>query len=54
MFETDQIQHVKGVKCATFGACLPNKSDLAFGDFNGDLNIVDLETGKIYYSVKAH
>ena len=42
------------MKCSTFGACLPNKSDLAFGDFNGDLNIVDLETGKIYYSVKAH
>jgi len=27
---------------------------MAFGDFNGDLNIVDLETGQIYYSVKAH
>lgn len=27
------INHPKGIKCATFGACLPNKSDIAFGDF---------------------
>ncbi|EAS01252.2 WD domain, G-beta repeat protein (macronuclear) [Tetrahymena thermophila SB210] len=51
---TRDIQHPKGIKCSTFGACLPNKADLAFGDFNGEMNIVDLETGKIYYSVKAH
>lgn len=28
--------------------------DFAFGDFKGDLNICDLETGKIFYSVHAH
>lgn len=27
---------------------------MAFGDFAGDLNIIDLETGKIFYCVKAH
>lgn len=43
-----------GIKCGTFGACLPGKADYAFGDFKGELNIVDLETGKIFYSVKAH
>jgi hypothetical protein len=49
-----KINHPKGIKCATFGACLPNKTDIAFGDFAGDLSIADIETGKIYYSVKAH
>lgn len=33
---------------------MPGKSDFAFGDFAGDLNICDLETGKIYFNVKAH
>ncbi len=49
-----QINHPKGIKCGTFGACLVNRTDFAFGDFGGELNIVDLETGKIFYSVKAH
>lgn len=40
------IEHNKGVKCSTFGAS--TKGDLAFGDFAGRLNIIDLETRKVY------
>jgi len=46
------IEHTKGVKCTTYGASY--KGELAFGDFSGYLNIIDLETRKIFYSVKAH
>lgn len=49
-----EINHPSGVKCGTFGACLPNKADYAFGDFKGDLNIVDIETGRIYFTAHAH
>jgi len=40
-----EINHSKGIKCATFAASLSGKADMAFGDFNGDVNIIDLETG---------
>lgn len=39
------IEHEKGVKCSTYGAS--NKGHLAFGDFDGRLNILDLETKKV-------
>jgi hypothetical protein len=42
------IEHNKGVKCSTFGASYTGKTDLAFGDFGGRLNIIDLETKKVF------
>jgi|688.fasta_scaffold892253_1 hypothetical protein len=37
-----EINHDKGIKCCTFGAS--QKNELAFGDFDGKLSILDLET----------
>lgn len=48
------MEHKAGIKCTTFGACGNGKQHLAFGDFAGVLNIVDLETKKIFYSTIAH
>jgi hypothetical protein len=39
------VEHPTGVKCSTYAAS--NKGDLAFGDFEGRLNILDLETKKV-------
>lgn len=43
------------IECTTFQSSPVNKRHLAFGDFKGNLEIVDLEhSGKSIYSVKAH
>lgn len=43
-----------GIKCGTFGASSFTNRELAMGDFNGNLTIIDLEKGKESFSVKAH
>lgn len=43
------------IECATFQSSLNNKRHLAVGNYNGDLEIVDLEySAKSIYAVKAH
>lgn len=39
---THEIHRDKGIKCCTFGAT--NRNELAYGDFDGKLEIIDLET----------
>lgn len=41
-----QIDHPKGVKCGTFGAS-NGAQTFSFGDFDGKINIVDLESKKV-------
>lgn len=43
-----------GYKCGTFGSSSLAQRSLACGDFSGGLSIVDLETQKETFSVKAH
>jgi WD repeat-containing protein 92 len=43
-----------GYKCTTFGASSLTPRSIAMGDFSGNLSILDLETLKESYSVKAH
>ena len=49
-----KINKSSGCKCSSFGASPVGKLHLAVGDFNGNLEIYDLETKKPIYSVKAH
>lgn len=43
------------IECATFQSSSSNKRHLAVGNYEGDLEIVDLEySAKSLYSVKAH
>lgn len=43
-----------GYKCCTFGASSFTSRELAVGDYNGNLNIYDLEKCESSFSVKAH
>jgi hypothetical protein len=46
------IEHNKGIKCSTYGAS--QKGELAFGDFAGKLNIIDIETRKVNFNLKIY
>lgn len=59
--DENDIQSIKeyeksvSVECTTFQSSSINKRHLAFGDYEGNLEIVDLEySAKSVYSVKAH
>ena len=43
-----------GFKCASFGASSFSKREIAIGDYEGYLNIFDLEKCQSSYNVKAH
>lgn len=43
-----------GIKCGTFGISDFNQSDFSWGDFEGNLNIMDMEKQHVKYKVKAH
>jgi len=49
-----EIEKPQGIKCATFGASGFNKSDIAVGDFAGNLMIIDLEKQATVFTAKAH
>ena len=50
-----EINREFGFKCCSFGASSFSSRDLAVGDFNGNLQIYDLEKGTTTYDVqKAH
>jgi len=49
-----EINKPLGIKCTTFGASANNRSDIAVGDFNGGLHIIDLEKQATSFTVKAH
>lgn len=44
----------EGIKCATFHASKVSGAELAYGDFGGSLNIMDMEKQKVFFSVTAH
>jgi hypothetical protein len=39
-----EIKFPKGIKCATFGASKRDPLQLALGGFEGELNVIDLES----------
>ena len=43
-----------GYKCGSFGASSITNREIAVGDFDGNLSIIDIETGKPTFQVKAH
>eukprot|EP00742_Colponemidia_sp_Colp-10_P004102 GILJ01004377.1.p1 GENE.GILJ01004377.1~~GILJ01004377.1.p1 ORF type:complete len:356 (-),score=39.31 GILJ01004377.1:30-1097(-) len=43
-----------GIKCGTFGATSIAQRQLAYGDYNGNLVICDLEHGQAAFSVQGH
>lgn len=43
-----------GYKCSTFGASSLTNRELALGDFDGNVSIIDLEKGKPSFQVKGH
>jgi hypothetical protein len=43
-----------GLKCCTFGASSFTNRELAVGDYDGNLSIIDLERGEASFKVKAH
>lgn len=49
-----EMNQPEGVKCGTFGISDYNQSDFAYGDFGGNLCIMDLEKQNVKYKVKAH
>ncbi|XP_049592865.1 dynein axonemal assembly factor 10 [Syngnathus scovelli] len=50
-----EVEKAKPIKCGTFGASSLRQRHLATGDFDGNLNIWNLEEPNIpVYSVKAH
>ncbi|KAM8859289.1 dynein axonemal assembly factor 10 [Spinachia spinachia] len=50
-----EVEKPKPIKCGTFGATSLQQRHIATGDFDGNLNIWNLETPDVsVYSVKAH
>ncbi|ODM94969.1 WD repeat-containing protein 92 [Orchesella cincta] len=49
-----KIETGASLKCATFGVSPVGRKLLACGDFNGNLELWDLDTSKKTYEVKAH
>jgi WD repeat-containing protein 92 len=43
-----------GYKCSTFGASSLTNRELAIGDFDGNISIIDIETGTSKFQVKGH
>ena len=50
----EQFNKESGFKCASFGASSFYKREIAVGDYDGYLNIYDLEKCQSSFSVKAH
>lgn len=49
-----ELSQPEGIKCGSFGVSDYNTADFAFGDFAGNLCIMDLEKQHVKYKVKAH
>ncbi|XP_076025404.1 dynein axonemal assembly factor 10-like [Genypterus blacodes] len=50
-----EVEKAKAIKCGTYGATSLQQRHIATGDFDGNLNIWNLETPRVaVYSVKAH
>jgi len=50
-----EYEKTVAIECATFQSSYINQRHLAIGNYEGDLEIVDLEySGKSIYKVKAH
>lgn len=54
MIKVEQFNKESGFKCASFGASSFSKREIAVGDYDGYLNIYDLEKCQSSFSVKAH
>lgn len=50
----NEIVQGNGYKCSTFGASSLTNRELAVGDFDGNVSILDLEKGKPNFNVKGH
>jgi WD40 repeat protein len=51
---THEWIHGGGYKCSTFGASSITNREIALGDFDGNVSIIDIETGKPSFQVKGH
>ncbi len=49
-----KIEKPKGFKCGTFGISPSNQQQLALGDFEGNLMILDLEKEAVTFQTQAH